>query len=306
MLHHHARRIGRGFDVGALGGAVALAVALVASPASAQTSTTNRQFVTGSVTSVHGTSVQVNEPAQNSEATVTLSPTTQITKRQSAAATAITTGACVRVLGTGSATKGITARTVALSPASSTGCGPGNGNGRGDPGGPGGFRFGNGQRPNFGNRNANGNANGRFPNGGNFANFALANGPVVSVSGDTVVVKSTTFARRSASTGNSKSNSKTKSKSTKNQSSAPKPTTSNVKVTLTSSTAITQTVSATAADVAVGSCVTATGTTAGAGIDADRVNVSAPVNGACTAGFGGGRFGGNGTGGNANGSGGQV
>jgi hypothetical protein len=54
--------------------------------------------------------------------------------------------------------------------------------------------------------------------------------------------------------------------------------------------------------------VTATGTTAGAGIDANRVNVSAPVNGSCVGGFGGGRFGGggNGSGGQGNGSGGPV
>ena len=50
-----------------------------------------------------------------------------------------------------------------------------------------------------------------------------------------------------------------------------------------------------------GSCVTATGTTAGAGITADRVNVTAPVNGACTGGFGGG-FGRGGFGGGSGGS----
>jgi hypothetical protein len=303
MLSQQARWIRRAFGVGAVGGALALALA--ASPATAQTSNSNRQFVTGSVTSVHGTAVQVDEQAQNSEATVTLAPTTQITKRQSADASAITTGACVRVIGTGSASKGISARTVAVSSATSSGCGPGTGNGANGQGGPGGFRFGNGQRPNFRNGAGNGNGSRRFPNGGNFANFAIANGPVVSVSGDSVVVKSTTFTRPAAA--NTKSKSKGKSKSTKSQSTTPKATTSNVKVTLASSTSITQTVSGTATDVAVGSCVTATGTVAGAGITADRVNVSAPVNGSCSAGFGGGRFGGGGAGGGGGtGNGGQV
>jgi len=281
----------RAIGAAAVGGALALARG--AGPAGAQTSSSGRQFVNGSVTSVHGTSVQVSNQTQNTESTVTLSPSTQISKRQSAAASAIAAGTCVRVIGTGSASKGITAQTVAVSAATSSGCGP---DGAGGPGGQGRPRFGNGQRPNF-----RGGTNGgwRFPNGGNFANFALANGPVVSISGDTMVVKSTTFARPTTTT--TKPKSKSSSKSAKAKSSSPKSTTSNVKVTLTSSTTYTQTVAGTTADVAVGSCVTATGTTAGAGIDADRVNVSAPVNGACAGGFGGGRFGGNG-----NGSGGQV
>jgi hypothetical protein len=275
----------------AVGGALAL---VLAGPASAQTSnTTNRQFVNGSVTSVHGTSVQVSNQSQNSESTVTLAPTTQIAKNESATASAIVTGACVRVIGTGSASKGIMARTVVITQATSNGCGPGSGAG-GAGGAGGGFRFGNRQRPNSGSGSGNANGTRRAPNGGNLANLAIANGPVVSVSGNDVVVKSTTFAR--PATASTKSKSKSKPSSSKTTTTRPKATTSDVKVSLTSSTTISQTVSGTAADVAVGSCVTATGTTAGAGITADRVNVSAPVNGACTGGFGG-RFGGGGTGG---------
>jgi len=290
MFHNQTRWVRRAVGAAAIGGALALALA---GPAGAQTSNqTNRQLVNGSVTSVHGTDVQVTDQTQNSESTVTLSPTTQIAKSESATASAITTGACVRIIGTGSASKGITARTVAISQPTSNGCGGGGQR----PGGAGGPRFGNGQRPNFGN-GAGSNGARRFPNGGNFANLAIANGPVQSVSGDTLVVKSTTFARPTSTSAKSKA--KAKAKSAKTSTSQPKATTSNVTVTLASSTTITQTVAGTAADVAVGSCVTATGTTAGAGITADRVNVSSPVNGACTGGFGRGGFGGgNGGGGN--------
>ncbi len=308
MFQNQARWVQRALGAAAVGGALTLVLA--GGPAGAQTANANgRQFVNGSVTSVHGTSVQVSDQTQNSESTVTLSPTTQISKRESATASAITTGTCVRVIGTGSATKGITARTVAVSPATSNGCdGLGDGRarrtgrpgGQGGPGGagaqgrPGGFRAGGGQRP-------NGNANRRFPGGGNFANFAIANGPVQSVSGDTLVVKSTTFARPTSATTKAKAKAKSaKAKSAKTSTSQPKATTSDVKVTLASSTAITQTVAGTADDVVAGSCVTATGTTAGAGITADRVNVTAPVNGTCTGGFGG-RFGGGSGGGAGNG-----
>ena len=220
---------------------------------------------------------------------------------------AITTGTCVRVIGTGGATKGIAARTVAVSPATSNGCdgqgglggrgGLGGQGGQGGPGGagpqgrPGGFRGGRGKRP-------NGNANRRFPGGGNFANFAIANGPVQSVLGDALVVKSTTFARPTNTS--TKAKAKAKAKSAKTSTSQPKATTSDVKVTLASSTAITQTVAGTAGDVVAGSCVTATGTTAGAGITAARVDVTAPVNGTCTGGFGG-RFGGGSAGGGSGG-----
>jgi hypothetical protein len=257
-----------------------LAIALAAAPAGAQTSTTPPGFASGSVTSVHGTSVQVTNQTQNSESTVTLSPSTQVSKRETAAASAITVGACVRVLGTGSAAKGIAATSVSVSAADANGCTGGfggAGGGRGDgqrPNFPNGQRpnFPNGQRPNFGGRSGN-----------RPANFAAANGPVVSVSGDKVVVKSTTFQRRSSSKKSSTKSKKAQSTTT----TKPKTTTSNVTVTVGSSAAITQTVTGTTSDVAVGSCVTATGTTGAGGLDAASVVVSQPVNGTCSGGFGG-------------------
>lgn len=276
------RTLTRGRGLVAATAGVLVAVALAASPAGAQTAGAAPQFASGAVTSVHGDSVQVTNQTQNSESTVVLSPTTQVTKRVTASASAITVGACVRVTGTGSASKGITARSVALSTATSSGCtGPGGG----------GFRFGNGQRPrNFGNGSGF-----RNRGGARTANFALASGPVVSVKGDKIVVKSTTFQRPTTTSTTSG-----KKKST------PKPTTktSNVTVTLPSAVSISQTVAGTAADVAVGSCLTATGTTSAGSVAANRVVVSQPVSGSCTAGFGfgGGRGPGAGGGNGSNGS----
>jgi hypothetical protein len=195
----------------------------------------------------------------------------------------------VRVTGTGSAAKGITAQSVAVSAASASGC---TGAGPGGAAGGGGFRFGNGQRPpNAGNR-----AGGGFGNrlGARPTNFALASGPVVSVSGDSMVVKSTTFPRPATSSTKKSSTSKKRAK----PAARPKATTSKVTVRFASSTSVTQTVAGATSDVAVGACVTATGTTDGGNVDAARVVVSQPVNGSCSVGFGGfGRRGGGSTGG---------
>jgi hypothetical protein len=291
------RTLTRGRGLVAATAGVLVAVALAASPAGAQTAGATPQFASGAVTSVHGDAVQVTNQTQNSESTVVLSPTTQVTKRVTASASAITVGACVRVTGTGSASKGITAQSVALSAATSSGCtGPGGAGG----GGGGGFRFGNGQRPrNFGNGNGNGFGN---RGGARTANFALASGPVVSVKGDKIVVKSTTFQRP---TTTSTTSGKKKSTSKRTTTAAPKTKTSNVTVTLPSAVTISQTVAGTTADVAVGSCLTATGTTSAGSVAANRVVVSQPVSGSCTAGFGFGGGRGSGAGG-GNGTSGSV
>jgi hypothetical protein len=292
------RTLTRGRGLVAATAGVLVAVALAASPAAAQTAGATPQFASGAVTSVHGDSVQVTNQTQNSESTVVLSPTTRVTKRVTASASAITVGACVRVTGTGSASKGITAQSVALSAATSSGCtGPGGAAAVGGGGG-GGFRFGNGQRPrNFGNGNGF-----RNRGGARTANFALASGPVVSVKGDKIVVKSTTFQRPSTT---STTSGKKKSTSKRTTTAAPTTKTSNVTVTLPSAVAISQTVAGTAADVAVGACLTATGTTSAGSVAANRVVVSQPVSGSCTAGFGFGGGRGPGAGG-GNGSTGSV
>jgi hypothetical protein len=106
---------------------------------------------------------------------------------------------------------------------------------------------------------------------------------VVSVKGDKIGVKSTTFQRPSTT---STTSGKKKSTSKGTRTATPTMKTSNVTVTLPSAVAITETVAGTTADVAVGSCLTATGTTSAGSVTANRVVVSQPVSGSCTGGFG--------------------
>jgi hypothetical protein len=274
----HARRV----MMATMAVAVPLVVALAATSADAQTASSPPQFATGTVTSVHGASVQVDNATQNTESTVSFSSSTTFQKRESATSSVIAVGDCVRVNGKGSAAKGITASTVAVSAATANGCTGGFG-GRAGPGGGGTPPFGGGQRPNFGS--------GQRPSGGSGPAAGAqqrlqgaAFGPVVSISGDHLTVKATTVTPP------------------KKKGAKPKTTTKAVTVKLSSSTTITQTVAAAASDVTVGSCVTATGTSAAGGVTASSVTVSQPVNGACGGfgGRGGGGFGGgagNGTGG---------
>src|SRR5262249_30756794 len=132
----------------------AVAIAL-ANPAAAQTAATTPQVASGIVTSLVGSTAQVENSAQNSEATVLFSTTTTYQKIETVATTAIKAGDCVRVTGTGTTTKGITATNITLSAPVSGSCTEPNPNGAGGFGGAGGTAgagaFGNGQRPNFGN-----------------------------------------------------------------------------------------------------------------------------------------------------------
>lgn len=285
-VRRHLRvRRGRIAASGAVIGGLAVALALFATAAGAQTAAPNGgQFATGSVTSIDGSSLQVSNA--NNETTVVVAGTTSFVKRETGTASSIAVGDCVTVTGT-TANKGIKAANVSVTAAASTGCTRGAGGGPGGAAGAGGgarFGGGTGQRPNFGN--------GERPAGGfggananRLKNLGIAFGPVQSVSGDKMVVKATTFTRPT------KKNAK------------PKTTTKDVTVTLTSSTNISQTVAATAADLTVGSCVTARGPLVSGAVNATNVTISSPVNGACTAGFGGfggGRFGGGGNGGGSN------
>jgi len=253
-------------------------------------------FAIGSVTSVSGSTVDLKSATGGDDVTVTLSDSTTYVKNEAAAASAIDTGTCVRVSGTGSAAKGIKATTVSITPmpsstsSSSTTSPSGSGAGAGPCGGRGGG-------PGFGNRTgsggfpgANGNGGGapgqsgangtRPPRGANARRRfgGMAFGSVVSITGDQMVVKARTFAGRPK------------------RGTTPKLTTQKVDVTLSDSTKITQTVAGTMSDVAVGSCLTAIGTGDATAVTAARVTISDPVNGACTAGFGGGGFPGRGGG----------
>ena len=126
MSQHHRSRHPAARLASIAAGSVAL-VALFAGSAVAQTSTTGPgndfQFASGEVTSVHGTAVQVSNSQTNSESTVDLQDSTTYTKTVSTDASDITVGACVRATGSGSTSKGITARSISLSTATSDGCG---------------------------------------------------------------------------------------------------------------------------------------------------------------------------------------
>jgi hypothetical protein len=273
---------------------LAVGAALLAVPAAAAAQTgpggggfpgAGGPFASGSVVSVSGSTVDVKPDANQSsdgDVTVTLTDTTKYEKSQDAATDAIKVGDCVRINGTGSVKKGIKAETVALSTASSDGCGapggigsgagpnggfPGGGSGQTPPSFPSGN--GNGQTPpSFpgGNGNGNGNGNGSRPR---FNTGGMAFGTVKSVSGNDLVVKSTTFTIP------------------KKQGAQPKTKKQDVKVTLSSSTKITETVAGAATDLAVGKCVTASGTGDSGAITADSVRISDPQSdGSCNA-FGG-------------------
>ena len=263
---------------------LALIVAVLAistNPIAAATSTPPSNvppFANGTIASVTRSTISVQ--GANGVTTVAVADTTTYQQTKGADASAIAVGDCVRITGTGSLTKGITAFSIALSPAKADGCTQGRpggasfrgGAGRNLPsGGSGGTPpQGNGQLP-AGAPNGNGQRPAGAPtgNGSGGANGTVASGTITSVSGDNLTAKATVF------TPPTKKNAK------------PKTTTKKVKVTFSSATTITQTVAATAAELAVGSCVTAAGTANDSGIlTAASITISQPENGACTTGFG--------------------
>ena len=266
--------------VGALGAVVGLS----AGAAGAQTTPGRGPFASGTLTSVSGSALELQsanpqDPSQTTGVSVTVTGSTTYQKTQDAGSDAIAAGACVRVAGKGSVDKGkIAASTVNITATSSNDCArPGGANGSAPGSGPsgagsfpGGGSIPNGSNPPNGSTPRNGNTRPRTS--------GMAFGSVQSVKGNDVVVKASTFQRRSRS-GNS-------------QASAPKVKTKKVKVTLSSSTKVTQLVPASQADLATGQCVSAAGTGDSEAITADRVTISQPENGSCRGfGFGGGRGG---------------
>jgi hypothetical protein len=272
------RRATRAALLGA--GVAALVAAVGIAPAGAQTTTppaTPGQFpfAAGTLQSISGSTLQLN--GRNGTSTVVVTGSTTYTQTTAATVSDIATGDCVRAVGTGSTTAGITATTVSLSKPTSKGCTqPRAGTFRGP-------RNGTGTAGGFGRRFGNGNGNAPDTNGGQApqgapdggsrpANFGAAFGTVKSISGNQMTVKAQIV---TPPTGTNKK---------------PKTTTKNVTVTLGDSTTVTQTTSASQKDLAVGSCVSAVGTTDSVGtVTANRVAISQPQNGACSAfGFGGG------------------
>jgi len=241
-----------------------VSLVLAAGPADAQTSsTTPSPFTSGMLSALTGSTLSVQ--ARNGSTTmVVVISSTAYQQTKTATASDIAQGDCVRVVGTGSTTKGIQATTVVLTKPTSKGCSARNalaGGGRGS----GGRRFGSGTPGSTPFTSPNGSA-GTVP-----TNIAAAFGTVSSVSGSQLTVKEQA----------PKTTKKTKAK------------TGTVAVTLTGSTTVTETVKGAVADLAVGSCVTANGTVDSLGtITAKSVTISQPQNGSCGGGFGG--FGGGG------------
>ena len=125
----------------------AVAVAVAASPALGATAAQtqgNLPFARGMLLSRSGSTLDLQ--GFNGDTKVIVTASTKYAQTKTADASAVTVGECVRVTGTGSASKGIAATTVAVSPAAAK-C-----TRAGGPGGPGGF--GGGGR--FRTRNGNG------------------------------------------------------------------------------------------------------------------------------------------------------
>lgn len=262
----------------------ALGAALVAAPASAQT--TGGGFVgpggSGTLVARNGSTLQI-EAFTGTTSKVIVTGSTEYRQVEDTDSTAITKGACVQVNGEGSTAEGIDATTVEVVDADQC-ASPRAAAGGGRPGGfPGG-----GQIPNGGTLPDGGSlpSGGPLPNGGSLPNGGTfpqggtppsgdvvgaggnVTGKVVSVDGDAVVVRGRV--PQQSSNGDLKLEKR------------------KVTVTLSDATTVTHTVDATERALVVGSCVRTQGSTDSVGtVTADTVTVSQPVDGACTAGFGG-------------------
>lgn len=273
----------------AAGLAVTLAAALAAcgsgSSKTASTSTTTPASPTGSgpatfpgtsgsVAAITGSSMEVQRQTAGQE-TVTWTSTTRFSKTATLAASSLSPGVCVMVVGTTSGSA-VTAHTVSVSkPSASGGCtGRAGAFGRVARGG----GTGNGPPP--------GSTPPRsFPAGGGsgfasrLADVTIITGKLVSAGSTSMVVdgvKLTGFARRPGPAGSTSTTTVPASDLT---------------VALSSSTAVTEVESATASSLAVGDCVTATGPSDSTGaIAATIIRITSTGGQSCTAGGFGGQF----------------
>ncbi len=253
--------------VGAVAGATP---ALAAAPSQTQG---GFPFASGTVASKSGSTLTLTN--SNGQTKVIVNASTEYRETKTVDAAAVTVGSCVRVSGTGSASKGIDASNVSVTDGSKK-CAQTGGFGLGGAPGDAGNRGGNGQGPSgappsgYGPPGGYGGGGANAGNGQGFpTNLGMINGKVKSVSGDTVRVRGSVL------------------KVSRKRNARPKSTTKTVTVTLSSATQFTQTVSATADAAAVGACVNAAGNTDSVGtVTADTVTVTQPVDGECSA-FGG-------------------
>jgi hypothetical protein len=229
----------------------------------------------GTAAAVSATSIEV-QSRQNGQVTVKFTGKTKFTDTATATLKDVKVGECVTVTalsGGAQATK-LTARTVGITPATSTGCTAGGFGGAFGRGGGGDFTG----RPNASSRPRPSGTNRNRPGG---ANFGRAFGSVTAVS-------ATGFTVKGVARGNN-----------------PAVTTA---VTVNASTTYTRTAAATPSALAIGVCIAALGPSDDTGaVSATTIGVSKPGNDGCAGGFGGGGFrganGGGGFRGNGNGGG---
>ena len=281
------------------GATALLAATAVASTAAAATTPARPIGVSGSVASLSGSSMEVQN-ASTGQTTVNWSTTTTFSKTVTETVSALAAGNCVTVSGTPSKNSKTTiaARSITVSTASSSGsCTPGDrtGTAAGAAGAGGGFPGGGFRRA--GGTGASGSAQGgtrpSFGGGSNFrkglANLAIASGKVTAVSGSTVTVSGISISPGLFARGATNSSSKTKKPT------APKTKTETLMITTSSTTTVSATQTAASTDLAVGDCVSAFGPAATNGsVTAGTVRITA-TSGTCSGGFGG--FGGGGPGG---------
>ena len=289
------RTSGRHWARFAASGTVALVTATTLLSTADAATTAPAIGATGSVAALSASTMEVQNPTSG-QTTVSWTSTTAFSKSVTESVSALATGDCVTVTGTPSKSSKttITARSISVVNASSSGsCGgqfrPGAGGGAaGGANGPrgGGFRFGGrgggtagGTRPTF-----NSGSGRRFPNLGS---IAIASGKVTGVSGSTLSVSGIdlspgTFVRPAKSSNSAKSSSSNNKKPTT-------PKTENLKITTTSATTVAATQSAAATDLAVGDCVSAFGPAATNGaVTATTVRITSTGGKTCTGGFGAG------------------
>jgi|HubBroStandDraft_1064217.scaffolds.fasta_scaffold45159_2 hypothetical protein len=253
-------------------GAVLTMGLLGASGAAGAATTPAPTAASGTLASLSGTSIEVQNPSSG-QVTVTWTPTTTFRQTVTVPATTLAVGDCVTATAaptskskksTKSSTTSITATTVSISQPSATGsCSVGTTGGAFVIGG-GGFAGAGG----FAGRGFSGGTGGRsgsfrppsgtFPKGGATRTGAFANvafGKVTSLKGDVLVVVGTRPKFTAPPKGTS-TKGKTKTAAT---TSKPKLVTTTSKVTFTTSTTFNETMSASSTALVVGQCVTALG-----------------------------------------------
>ena len=219
----------------------------------------------GSVAAVSGSSMEVQNQ-QTGQVTVSWKSSTTFSQTATVAASSVTVGDCVTVIGS-SASGALTATTVTVSQPDSSGSCSTNpfGGGSGLPGG----GFPGGTPPNGGSLPSR--PSGSLPAGG--SGFGFASGKVSSVGATSLVLYGTSS---SGFGGNPP------------QGSTP-PTTAkptSVTVTVTSSTHYSETESASASSLAVGDCVTANGSTDSTGqVTATNIRITSTGGQSCSNGF---------------------